>query len=577
MKRHIQCRRFIGSAILLLALFIGENPVTFAAEADSDIPSGETGAYQSLPPEKKRSLAQGMATDEAGEVGNRAVPGLERPMQLGSSAQPGAPAPTTAQLPTWPQKFDVQGPEADSFGFAVTQPGPVVVEVQSQGAPVIVMLQGPVSQPISQQGAGQIRLTYPVTPQDVQRGVLWNVQIRLAQPLAPQQGGRAGGIVTVQHPPVNQAVVQQAVQAMATQQKQPSPQEQQQASAQAAAQMEQAFQQRKAQFDRQQLDRRGALHAQIQPQLDQLRSRMSGQIRPRGIEETEGSSGIPRVPAEGEIGTRALRGDQMIGIMKQPLDTTTGQKLGAIVPPATASSAQPIQGVGSTSGPQSVLPNPAIASLSVMQGQPGDPILINGSGFSNGGGEVHFVVNPGRDLVAPVQVWTDTQIFVTVPDIAGVLTYSGIVYVVRGSDQAKTNLVPWRFNPSLELREVRWTTDRRLKSPVDPEASYRPTTIAHGNGNPFWGFKDDDEFFMATRLKNAWLVDDVGVTCAVAWGNGMCDGNAYAIDSRRGTDSPYLKVHWWLPAAFGGYKYTFYTYVVRIIGPKGVPDGVVVP
>ncbi|MEO5954594.1 MAG: IPT/TIG domain-containing protein [Nitrospiraceae bacterium] len=577
MTCQTRCLGFIGPAGVLMALLVSEVPGTLAGAAEPTIPSGESEAHQSLPPEKKRSLAQGMATDQPGEVESRGIPQLQRPMMPGNSAQPSAPGQPTAQAPTWPQKFDVQGPESDSFGFAVTQPGVVIVDVQAQGAPVILTLQGPVPQPISQQGAGQVRLTYTVTPQDVQKGVLWGVQIRLAHPASPQLGGRASGAVMVQHPPVNQAVVQQAVQAIATQQKQPSPQEQQQASAQAAAQTEQAFQQRKAQFDRQQLDRRGALHAQIQPQLDQLRNRMGGQIRPRGLEEREDTPAEAGVSQEGEIGTRALRGDQLMGITKQPLDTTTGQKLGAIVPPATASSAQPIQGVGSTPGPQSVLPNPAIASLSVTQGQPGDPVLINGSGFSNGGGEVHVIVNPGKDLVAPVQVWTDTQIFVTVPDIAGVLTYGGIIYVVRGSDQVKSNLVPWRFNPALELREVRWTTDRRLKFPVDQESPYRPTTIAHGNGNPFWGFKDDDEFFMTTRLKNAWLVDDVGVTCAVAWGNGMCDGNAYAIDSRRGTDSPYIKVHWWLPAAFGGYKYTFYTYVVRIMGPKGIPDGVVMP
>jgi len=148
---------------------------------------------------------------------------------------------------------------------------------------------------------------------------------------------------------------------------------------------------------------------------------------------------------------------------------------------------------------------------------------------------------------------------------------------MRGSDKVRSNLLPFRFNPALELREVRWTLDRRVKWPVEPDSSWRPTTIAHGNGNPFWGFKDDDEFFFNMRLKNAWLVDDVGVTCSVPWGNGMCDGNADVAESRRGTDSPYLKVHWWLPAAFGGYKYTYYTYFVRIVGPKGVLDGLVVP
>ncbi|MDP1770415.1 MAG: hypothetical protein Q8L74_16645 [Nitrospirota bacterium] len=577
MTCHIRAISFLGSAGLVFALLASQTPDTFAAEADRAMPSGDTGAYQSLPPDKKRSLGQGMATDDAGEVGSRGMPQFQRPTQLGAPAQPGTPDRSTTQSPTWPQKFDVQGPEADSFGFAVTQPGPVVVEVQSQGAPVIVTLQGPAPQPISQQGAGQVLLTYTVTAQDVQTGVLWNVQIRLAQPTAPQQGGRAGGIVTVQHPPVNQAVVQQAVQAMTAQQKHPTQQDQQQAAAQAEAQMERAFQQRKSKFDRQLMDRRTALHAQIQPQLDQLRSRMSGQIRPRGIEETEGSSGIPGVSAEGEIGTRALRGDQMIGIMKQPLDTTTGQKLGAIVPPSTASSAQPIQGVGSTSGPQSVMPNPVIASLSVTQGQPGDPLLINGSGFGTGG-EVHFVIGPGKDLVAPAGViWNDTQIFTTVPEATGVLGFNGTVYLKRTTGNVNSNLVPFRFNPTLEIREIRATMDRVLKWPVD-EAS-PANKIKRASANFIAGFKDNDVFFGNTRLKNGWVSDEAFVYCEYQlYGFNFCTGGAYVWEIKKGTDWPYLNVRWWMnPAPFANYSHVYYTFAVRIVGPKGVADGVVVP
>ena len=114
------------------------------------------------------SLVIGCASTESGDVESRGLRQKQQPMQLGAPTQSGAPGQPTAQLPTFPQKFDVQGPESDSFGFAVTQPGPVVVDVQVQGAPVIVTLQGPAPQPISQQGTGQIRLTYNATPQDVQ-------------------------------------------------------------------------------------------------------------------------------------------------------------------------------------------------------------------------------------------------------------------------------------------------------------------------------------------------------------------------------------------------------------------------
>src|SRR2546422_7409571 len=42
--------------------------------------------------------------------------------------------------------------------------------------------------------------------------------------------------------------------------------------------------------------------------------------------------------------------------------------------------------------------SPKIASLSVGEGQPGDPVTINGSAFGSAPGEVHFIVNPGMDV-----------------------------------------------------------------------------------------------------------------------------------------------------------------------------------
>lgn len=480
--------------------------------------------------------------DSAGEVGTRAVSRASvRPGESGdpsvivglvdskSTGQPNA-------LPIFPQKFDVQGPETDSFVFAVTQPGSVVVDVQGQGAPVILTLQGPASQPMSQQGTGPLRLAYTVTPQDVQKGVLWGLQIRLAQPAPPQQGGRAGGLVNVQSPPVNQAAVQQAVQAMAAQQKQPSLQEQQQASAQAAAQMEQAFQQRKAQFDRQQLDRRSALHAQIQPQLDQLRSRMGGQVRPRSVEGSEGSSAEAGASPEGEVGTRALEFQRI-------------QKIVPLSPP--------------------VAPNPAIAALSVAQGQPGDPVMIAGTGFS-GGGEVHFIINPGRDVVARIDFWSDTQLFVSVPDAAGILGFNGQVYIVRAQDNVKSNLVPFRFNPALEQRMIGCnpiTPDRLIQG--EYQYTFLVKCVEHNGAGDFFGAKGNDEFFRTSKLRNGWIVAAVDVKPSYIFGV----SGAYDSGNRVGTDSPYVNVRWWR----NWFSSVAYVFSVTIVGPKGMPDGVVVP
>jgi len=88
---------FIGSTGVLMALIVGKIPDTLAGAADPTIPPGESEPHQSLPPEKKRSLALGMATDQPGEVESRGMPQLQRPMMPGNPAQPSAPGQPTAQ------------------------------------------------------------------------------------------------------------------------------------------------------------------------------------------------------------------------------------------------------------------------------------------------------------------------------------------------------------------------------------------------------------------------------------------------------------------------------------------------
>ena len=483
-------------------------------------------------------------TGSSDGVSSRGMSQAQRPAN--PAAQPSQSGQGTAQIPTFPQKFDVQGPEGDSFGFAVTQPGPVIVDVQGLGAPVIVTLQPPGGQPIVQQATGNLRIPYTATPQDIQRGLLWGVQVRLAQPKPPQAGGRASGTVNVQSPPVNQSAVQQAVGALAAQLKPPSAQEQQQAVAQAATQLEQAFQQRKAQFEQQQMQRRAAMQAQIQPQIDQLRSRMSGAVKPRGVEGAESPAEASSVPPEGEIGTRALRGEALTGITLQPMN----------------------------------MPSPTIASLSVPQGQPGDAIMINGTAFGTSGGEVHFILGPNMDVVYSGQTWWyDNQILVNVPDVTGILPYNGQIYVVRNPDKAKTTLIPFHFDPAQEYRSIIYTQDRQIGQPGGDFKIVGGTTnlgyhqISHIDDNPFWGYKGNDIFFNNTRLKNNWVMDDVYLTPTT-----FKRGGAYIADTKVGTNWPYFNIRFWVDGCFGDTaSLSKYIYLVSIRGPKGVPDGVVVP
>ncbi len=511
------------------------------------------------------SSAENVPPTSEGGVESRGVGQMQRPVKSG--AQPGGAGPASVQIPTFPQKFEVQGPESDSFGFGVTQPGPIVVDVQGQGAPVLVTLQSAGGQPITQQATGNLRMSYNVTPQDVQRSVLWLVQIRLAQPMPPQQGGRAAGTVNVQYPSPNPSQVQAAIatQQQAAQQQAAQQQVQgQQAAAQVSAQMEQTFQQRRAQFQQQQIARRSALMAQIQPQVSQLQSRMGGQVRPRSLEGD--NTDMPAEPSD-EIGTRALK----------PSGTPLQQAPSGVRPPMMSAMQEPISSqqalgaAGSGPPPQQVMSNPVISSLSVTQGQPDDPVMITGSGFGSGAGEIHFVIGPGLDLPAPAgAIWSDMQIFTSVPYRDKVLGFNGQVYIKRATDQTMSNLVAFRFEPPQDSRFIGCdpiTPDRLIQG--EGRYTFSVKCVEHNGAGDFFGANGNDEFFRAAKLRNGWVVASIDVRPSYIYGT----SGAYNWADRVGTDSPYVNVRWWR----NWFSSIAYRFSVMIVGPKGVPDGLVVP
>ncbi len=480
----------------------------------------------------------GCASTESGDVESRAVPG---PQRMKTGAVPGG----EFQLPSWPQKFDVQGPEADSFGFAVTQPGPVIVDVQATGAPVVVTLRGQGTAPVQQQGSGQVRLTYQVTPQDVQKGLLWAVQVRLAQPIPPPPGARASGTVMAQFPQVNQAVAQAQANALMAQRQalrqQPDPQ--------AQAKLDAAFQEHKAKFEQEQQQKRAAASAQAQPLINQIRNQRSqqGQVQPRGIEEPQ--PGDMPVQAEGDVGTRGLRSNQtMSTIQQQPLTEVPSQFGGRT--PLTPTAA----------------PAPTITQLNIGQGQPLQPVIITGTHFGTQQANVVFVIAPNVGTSGKVEAWSDTLIVVDVPDQSGLMAYDGKVFVSTAG--GNTNEVPFRFLPAQETRLISKTTDMVL---APPSGSGIGDHVWHGPNN-FWemfvGNKGNDVLFPGSRLKNGWTVQTV-----FAQNQGTGSEGVWVVDWRPATDTPFMNVRWWYDA-FNEIRYTFGVYIV---GPKGVPDGVAVP
>ena len=429
--------------------------------------------------------SEGVAEEEhiegENEVGTRALPEMRRPMRPEMQTMSGEPS----QASTFPQKFQVQGPESRSFAFGVTQPGPIEVQVDSQGPPVIVTLQHLASSPITQQGVGQLRLSHPVTAEEIQRSALWVVKVRLVQPGSP-----ASGTAMVQHPPTDQAMVQAQTAAIA--QREAAQQSRREAEIEAQSRAE--FQEFKARLDQQYQQRLTAERAQNQTVLNRLRAKPGNIIRSRGL-------------------------------------------------------------------------NPSITRINKNEGQPKAQVIIEGANFGPGG-EVVFQLAPNITGTGIVEAWADTVIVADVPDATGLLPYQGSIAIRVG--QTLSNAVPFKFIPVEEPREIHSAQgqDITLAHPSIMTGS----KIEHPN-NSFGqccGNAGNDVFFPTRQLSNGWVVQDIKPkTDPCAYPD--CRGT-YIADSRIGTSSPYFNMRWW----HGGLVGSRYWFTVTIVGPRGVPDGVVV-
>ncbi|BFU94116.1 MAG: hypothetical protein NTNFB02_08380 [Nitrospira sp.] len=511
-----------------------------------------------------------------GEVESRGMPKIERPMQPGMSVAPGTLAQQKSQLPTWPQKWDVNNRELAGFGFGVTQAGPITVEVQSQGAPVVVSLSSGAPQPVQQQsGSGTIRLSYNVTPAEVQRSVLWQVRIALAQPGGPP--AQAAGTITVQHPPADINVVHAQVQSLVTQRRAPDPQ----AEAAMKATLETSFQATLARFQQEQAARRAVIAAELQPQLQAARARMQGHVKPRGV-EGESAPEQFKAPSEEDVASRGLL-DRSQPLIAAPQGSQTFK---------------------------AVLPPPYITWISRPNGQPGDELLITGDFFGQPapGNQLTMVLladppNGGPvTFVANVKEWREGLIWFTIPDVSGILRGRQVDWTItRGSDgisSAQPQALPFQFHPAMELRRLPLPPPFDESFVFNPWNSNYPGSSGFATGIPSdgapdgwkrcsscgednWyirkeyggdlGAKGNDLFFTKKLLKNSWKVQSTEVVNAFAdlypYDPSLTGAGQYIVENRIGTNSPFVNVRTWQTPS------TFVKYILRIwiVGPKGVP------
>jgi hypothetical protein len=497
-------------------------------------------------------MQAGADDDKASEVESRGTPQIQRPTKPGTPLAPGAQGQQKFQLPTWPQKFAVEDRKPASLGFAVTQAGPLVVDVQWQGPSLEATLRGPIAQPIVQRGQGQLRVTYQVAPQDVQRGVLWVVTLTLPS----NTKGQATGQVTVQHPAVNEAQAETAVRARVSQAQQHtklSPAE---------------------------------LQAHTQAILTAHKNEDARQYQ-QYIKDTalQADAILKQKGFQGQIQSRAL---------KPPRDSASQSSK---LPPGAQSNLQAF-----------VPPPPHIDSLSVTYASPGANVVIQGSGFTNKIGTVlmsttNAAVQPQAKVVQGPSgpIWSDTLIEVTVPELTGVTVFNSNLFVVVEGDPATgpqiSNWAPFLFTPRQQTRVFSMVSpiDHRLATSTGPtelggfgtEGGVAGEDINHSrivaslffNPDIFFGHDGHDRFYENTTLQNGWRVTCVEVipfdlhNCRP--GNNTVYGippgtGAYIYSVNQNAGPIKLDVRWWFDAfiPFMSYKYVF---VIR--GPENVPDG----
>lgn len=204
-------------------------------------------------------------------------------------------------------------------------------------------------------------------------------------------------------------------------------------------------------------------------------------------------------------------------------------------------------------------------------GQTGTGIGQAQSGGGTGGGmpsgsAVYLIDASGKEYKLQVSSWTDTHIVTRTPALGGFVNPQGCKLYVKNnagkSDPKPLSLAPSRTIVLMLLTDIMMTNDYVFRN-QDTNGVFAlvPNPAAgmwlNGYHTAKWfGRKNDDEYFLKRKLRNGWVVDSIDFS----GDNSRLDG------SRVGTDSPYVKVHWW---SDGPWQTARYTVKIYVKGPTG--------
>lgn len=288
-------------------------------------------------------------------------------------------------------------------------------------------------------------------------------------------------------------------------------------------------------------------------------------------------------------GNGIQNGDQIRFTLPGVFDTNaattmvSATRLSAMVPPYAARQLisgsiriqRTVNGITVYSQAEPMIYRPTVPVISDIpaSGAADSPIMLRGMTFGQSG-EVHAVDGVGVDTVLPVDSWSDTHIIAHAPSVYGFTgTKPFTVYVKNGagkSDTKQFSLTPTTDVILMSLAELKDTHDYVLINKGSPYCSCMSsspiTTYMTGRhqADMFGGFKGEDEYFLNRKLQNGWVVDKV--TCKPFNSTALGGADSYTVETRVGTNSPYVRVHWWCDAMWGE---TSYNFSIQIKGPKG--------
>lgn len=447
-----------------------------------------------------------------------------------------APYPRTFSLPSGGRRYD---------GFAVGAPGPVRVSVQASGGPMTVALRRADGRVVERRGTGSVVIEDSASAADMKSGVLWGISISAAA------GTPLNGQVMVEHPAADAAAIRAAWDQM-----------QQQATARVNQHLGEAQKagvdvQMEAKRSQQAIDQAAqARHAQAMQLLKTRIGVADLRLAPPGV-----TAGTAAAPGKGALVTP---GATNIAATKKGVQSAKLSQPSS----APAGNTPPTNGSG---GGEVV-----VHALSVNEGDPGTPVMIEGAGFGSAPGRVHFIVANGRDLVAPITFWSAQQIVTEVPMVDGVVAHAGQIYVQR-ADGVRSEVRQFGFKPAIESRMV--FPSRINEWLVDDAALHGyalwPVVDSHGiayigHSVTFFGGNGDDLFFQTRRLRPGWVVAECWLT--VPYNPTQRTPNIFGASSataqcQPGSDRLATRVHWSIDWGSS----VHYTVAIRIEGPKGVP------